>query len=622
MGALLSTILLLAASGPAFREKLNSRNDFDGLARVYRNGDLASLPHVLLVLDRAPGGRLYFVDSNRYAMHQDFVLGQYLSLERGRALFLHTYVDPARRFVFATLVWHESIKRFAIELWEGDQATPAIACELLSRVGGAFFTPLAFKPNSTAQKKLAEQLEGVEVITANALWEARDEIVFNRASAVGTLRFIARMTEEVVLRPGDVTVFGESPVTLSPVAGVVTTSYSTPLAHVNVLAHGWGIPNAFVRGAAEKWKALEGKPVLLDTRGGKVELRAATSAELSAAQQRQLISGPRVPAADELTSSLASLAEQRATDVVRYGAKSANLGEVVHAVSEKKISGISVPPGFGVPFAFFAVFVKENGLGKEIDAFLDYAPTLDVATRRAGLAKLRALFAAGKVNEVITQAILARRHQLLGEAGVFVRSSTNAEDLEGFSGAGLYTTVPNVLTDAALIEAVKTVWGSVWNDAAWEARERDGVDHRAVRAGVLIQRGVDADAAGVLITANLFDTAARDAVYVNAKRGLGIRVVEGRKVPEQLLYDVKRKSVRLLTRSSDDTMLSFAADGGVREVAVEPDRAVLTDARVRRLCAAATKIRAVFGGRAQDIKWLVQGDQVVIVQARPWADPR
>ena len=68
----------------------------------------------------------------------------------------------------------------------------------------------------------------------------------------------------------------------------------------------------------------------------------------------------------------------------------------------------------------------------------------------------------------------------------------------------------------------------------------------------------------MLITANPFDSAARDVVYVNAKRGLGIRVVEGRKVPEQLLYDVRRKSVRLLTRSSDDTMLSFAADGADR----------------------------------------------------------
>ena len=57
----------------------------------------------------------------------------------------------------------------------------------------------------------------------------------------------------------------------------------------------------------------------------------------------------RVPAADLATTALASLDEQRAADVVRYGAKSANLGEVVHAIAQKKIAGVSVPPGFGIP---------------------------------------------------------------------------------------------------------------------------------------------------------------------------------------------------------------------------------------------------------------------------------
>lgn len=103
--------------------------------------------------------------------------------------------------MFATLVWHESVKRFAIELWEGDQATPPIVRELVDRLRGAFFTALAFKPNSTAQELLAQKLKGVEVITTNALWEAREEIVFNRASSVGRLRFITGLDEETVLRP-------------------------------------------------------------------------------------------------------------------------------------------------------------------------------------------------------------------------------------------------------------------------------------------------------------------------------------------------------------------------------------------------------------------------------------
>ena len=67
--------------------------------------------------------------------------------------------------------------------------------------------------------------------------------------------------------------------------------------------------------------------------------------------------------------------------------------------------------------------MSENAIDKEIDVFLDCAPTLDVAARRVRLARLRALFATGKMSVASTKALVARRHELLGET-VFVRSST------------------------------------------------------------------------------------------------------------------------------------------------------------------------------------------------------
>src|SRR4029078_2979246 len=80
-------------------------------------------------------------------------------------------------------------------------------------------------------------------------------------------------------------------------------------------------------------------------------------------------------------------------------------------------------------------------------------------------------------------------HEYSGK-GLFVRSSSNSEDLPNFSGAGLYTTVPNVRGDEALINAIKTVWASLWNFEAYEARERANVDHSKIYMAVLIQEGV------------------------------------------------------------------------------------------------------------------------------------
>ncbi|HMX24824.1 MAG TPA: PEP/pyruvate-binding domain-containing protein, partial [Blastocatellia bacterium] len=134
------------------------------------------------------------------------------------------------------------------------------------------------------------------------------------------------------------------------------------------------------------------------------------------------------------------------------------------------------------------------------------------------------------------------------------------------------------------------------------------------------QEGMNAEAAGVLITTNPFDKEDRRSVYVNAKRGLGIRVVEGRRVPEQLLFNPRTAAVRVLTRSGDDTMLTFDERGGVREMKTDTERAVLTDAVVRRLARAALRIERVFGGRDQDIEWLTIGNRIYIVQSRPYVE--
>src|SRR5262249_41693734 len=145
--------------------------------------------------------------------------------------------------------------------------------------------------------------------------------------------------------------------------------------------------------------------------------------------------------------------------------------------------------------------------------------------------------------------ILRKVAQGFAGKGLFVRSSSNSEDLPNFSGAGLYTTVPNVKGDHQLIEAIKTVWASLWNFEAYEARERASVDHLKIFMAVLIQEGIDSESSGVMITADPFDADNKGAIYVSAKRGLGIKVVEGKKIAEQVIYRPRTNAIQVLTRS-------------------------------------------------------------------------
>jgi rifampicin phosphotransferase len=280
---------------------------------------------------------------------------------------------------------------------------------------------------------------------------------------------------------------------------------------------------------------------------------------------------------------------------------------VLHAVQTGRVRDVTVPPGFTVPFFYYEQFLQENRLDEAILELLGNDRfNHDAAYRKGQLAELRAKIQNGTLNAEFARAVVAKRRALLGEQGVFARSSTNSEDLPNFNGAGLYTSVPNVRDDQALLAAIKTVWASLWNYEAYEARESFGLNHSGVYPAVLIQQGINAEAAGVLITTNPFDRTERGAVYVN----------------EQLLFQPKTNSVRVLTRSGDDTMLTFDERGGVRAVKIETARAVLTDAVVRRLARAALQIERVFRGLPQDIEWLTVGTQIFIVQARPYVEPK
>jgi phosphoenolpyruvate synthase/pyruvate phosphate dikinase len=203
---------------------------------------------------------------------------------------------------------------------------------------------------------------------------------------------------------------------------------------------------------------------------------------------------------------------------------------------------------------------------------------------------------------------------------VFVRSSTNAEDLPGFNGAGLYDTVPNVVGKKALGEALKTVWASLWSQRAVDERDAFGIDQRKVYFGVLVQVGVNATAAGVLVTKNLWDPSDDHGFTINAKFGLGMRVVEGQKVPEQIVFDPSNDGTKIISRADDPVMLRFDDHGGIKELPVPPGAGViLTEERAKRLCAQVQAFLEVFAkGVPLDVEWVLEGEQFWIVQARPY----
>jgi hypothetical protein len=610
------------ADGPRFLRRLSAREDFDRLARVAYEGRFTALPHVMFVVDRAAAAdeRVYYINSKKYFFHPEFLNANYLTLERGRAFYRRNYLAADRRFILGTIAYQVRAEKFTFELWEGDLATAGILREAYDALHASFFAPLFFKPNSAHQLEASKEIPG---ILSSELDSPGDYAPLNRAVGVGVLRILDQITDETIIDRNEIVILREPPLRLTPLIGLITTSFSTPLSHVNLLAKGWGVPNAYIKDADRRFQSLDGRYVYFETRDDGFILRPAESNEtLEAGRRLAARSDLLTPDADLEFKQLVPLALQRKNDAKRFGAKSANLGEVLHASLGGRVHAISVPAGFSIPFFYYTQFLEENGLDRAVLEMLgDDRFNHDAVYRKRRLTELRLKIESGKLNPAFLQQVIKIKKARLGANGVFVRSSTNSEDLPNFSGAGLYTTVPNVRDDRALGDAIRKVWASLWNYEAYEAREAFGINHAAVYPAVLIQLGVNADAAGVMISTDPFDRDDRDAVYINAKRGLGIKVVEGRGVPEQLLFSPRTRQIRTLTRSEDDSMLTFDPQGGVRRQEVERGRIVLNNQTAQRLAQAALEIKQVFDGRDQDIEWLVLRRRIFIVQSRPFIEP-
>ena len=620
--------------GKRFLPSLRSRADFDQLARVYNAKTPYALPHLMFVIDRRNKDKIYYVNSQMFRFHQDFANAQYLSLKRGEDFFKDVYTNDKRRLIVGTIAWQEPVQKFTFEYWEGDLVTPEMISETYATIKNTFFSDVSFKPNSTRQEELSDKLN-LPVVTADEIQKNQEYLALNVAKGVGRFHVIDKLDDTVEIGYNEILVLKEVPLDLPPVAGIIISQPTSPLSHINLLAKGWNIPNAYIKNANELFRKLDGQWYEFETTLTNYKFSPCTKECLDTKSQI----APAVYGADQFKSppsdlkvtSLSTLIEMRASDSDTFGSKAANLGEIVHA----RPRTFDVPPGFAIPFVYYHQFMVSNGFFDQVDNYQqDQDFVHNPSVRRKQLEEFRRRIQNGKFDPKLREAIIAKWKQYLKERPVYVRSSSNAEDTGNFSGAGLYTSVENVKEEDKIIEAVKTVWASVWNFKAYEARERNFVDHEDTNMGVLIQVGVDMDSGGVMITKDPFDKYNRGAVYISATWGHNIAVTsEGvgssvgannrKAIPEQILYSPKSNSMQILTRSDQETMFVPAVDGGLKEVPFNSRRRVLSDSVIRELVNTANYIKRVFGGKKeQDIEWGFMKGRLYIVQARPYVEKR
>lgn len=338
-----------------------------------------------------------------------------------------------------------------------------------------------------------------------------------------------------------------------------------------------------------------------------------------------------------LSTYILDLTQVGLDDIHIAGGKNASLGEMIVNLSGM---GIRIPGGFVITVLAYRKFIEENNLDKEIRRLVG---TIDFdsveSLRRAGL-QIRQLVRNSKFPRELSDSIINAYRELSAKYGqdvtdVAVRSSATAEDLPDASFAGQQETYLNVRGPAALMDAVRNCFASLFTDRAISYRESFRYDHFQIGLSVCIQKMVRSDL-GISGVAFSLDTESgfKDVVVINGSYGLGEMIVQGSVSPDEFIVFKPKlnsayKPVIEKKLGVKDKMMVYGDDPDERVKTIPTEKAAqyrfcMNDEQILQLANWVTQIETYYSQRKKrwcpmDVEWAIDGlsGELFIVQARP-----
>ena len=433
----------------------------------------------------------------------------------------------------------------------------------------------------------------------------------NAAESYGRLRL---MKTGEIPSSRDIVVYKTLPNEMPRVAGVITAVRQTPLSHVNLRAVQDGVPNAFITGAAKNKTiaSLAGKLIYYKVDKNGYELREATEAEVDKHFAAIRPAKSQSPKRDLSVKDIRPLGKIGFGDSDIFGVKASNLA-TLHTIG---LPEGTVPSGHAVPFSFYDEFMKHNGLYEKARAMLmDEVFQKNRETQIAQLKAFRKTIKATTLPDWMMERLAKLQAAFPEGQGIRCRSSTNNEDLPGFSGAGLYDSFTHKPSEGHLAKSIKQVFASLWNFRAFEEREFYRIDHFSTAMGVLVHPNFsDEFANGVAVTDDiLYQT--KGNYYLNTQVGENLVTnPDVDSIPEELLLDWWRSSDYKVMRKSNQ---------------LKDDTLIMTESQLEQMNRYLGKIHSKFsklyGTTIEDKKFameiefkITKDGTLSIKQARPW----
>ncbi|MES2555272.1 MAG: PEP/pyruvate-binding domain-containing protein [Bacteroidota bacterium] len=496
---------------------LSDKKQFLELAGQPLSSKYGNIASIKLIIETKTK-KLYFISSKNFKYHYDFVTRQ---LYYPHDLFVFNEenynASSNRDYLLANINCNEASGMYYLDISVFDQMPMNRIIELFDAVkaGSYFGDRLVFLMNTERLIALKPELDKrIKTATPSDIYAAIDYQAIGEGKVKGRLRFEPYLDSlKTPLLATDIVFTQATPEYLPTVRGLMLTAFQTPLSHLVILAKNRHIPigvytrlynDSTLRSLNNQWVELT---ILSDTfYVKKTEISLETPNVKKVHLKKDLKTTSLIPAID-LNPKLAET----------VGNKAANFG-LLYTVSQS--ANYKVPEaGFAIPFYWYDAHAKRSGADELIRKLIEHPP-LDPDSLQLQLKAIRKCLTKTKIDTALLHQ-LENRLDASGFRTFRFRSSTNAEDAAGFSGAGLYASKTVDLDDCnkTISEGLQTVWASLWSYEAYIERNYFGIADEDVVMGVLVHRSFPDEAAnGVAITKNIY----RDSYtgfIVNVQKG-------------------------------------------------------------------------------------------------------
>ena len=568
------------------------------------------------ILDRdTPEPKVYFINSNTYTIHASFWNGIDASV---------TGDDSSGEIVFNPSVILPSgvIGTYSFNFSFGD----AYNFEATQKAYELLVASMPFLQNNMNHfigqndendhtDNYAAEFEGsrIDVVLESDVFAEINYIPFHEAEGYGFFKHMQDLNETPGSR--DIVLYDALPNSLPRVGGIITSVIQTPLSHVNLRAIQDNVPNAYIANPLDNDAIanLLGGYVYYKVENEQFEIREATLTEVNDWYEDLRPTEPQIPVRDLSVTEIMPLDAINFDMSTSFGAKCSN-------VATMRTFGLpsgTIPDGFGIPFYYYDEFMQFNDFYQEAQVMIDN-PTFqnDINFRIERLKDFRRDIKDAPMPQWMLDDLQAMHDDFPEGTAVRCRSSTNNEDLPGFSGAGLYTSKTQYLDEGHISKSIKQVYASMWNFRAYEERDFYRVDHFMAAMGLLCHPNFQEEQSnGVGISIDpIYDT--EDTFYLNTQVGESlITNPDPNSVPEEILLyeDPLQGGGYLVLRLSN---------------LVNPGELVMDQAYLDQMREFLTTIHDEFAilydvvgaeGFGVDIEYKVTAeDQLIIKQARPW----